>query len=226
MCDRSDEQIGMLHDGYLKLYQLSDPVLKWDPKNHTIIARTNAGVFDQAAKLCRKHKVGFMGGVQGYRLGTIKDVYHLYKGNHGQIYDPCIKSFARYSELKSYAETVEDVELLSVSKVVETYNFSIPKLVDMMNERAVEPDDAKIILTTAHKAKGLEWDNVLLVDDFAALVEDDEPINPSDLEADEFNLIYVAMTRAIYNLRFHKASKIPAFVRLIQQKNISRRAIK
>jgi F-box protein 18 (helicase) len=330
MCDRSDDSIGMLHDGYLKLYQLSDPVLnydcilldeaqdinpvtsafvlsqaqsngvgkpasivlvgdshqqiysfrgakdtlkkikasktmyltqsfrfdnniarvasmvlhtfkgeknrlvgtpvdrtqkpKWDPKKYTIIARTNAGVFDQAAKLCHKHKVGFMGGVQGYRLGTIKDVYHLFQGHHGQIYDHYIKSFARYSELKSYAESVEDFELLSVCKVVETYKHTIPKLVNMMGERAVEPGDAEIILTTAHKSKGLEWDNVLLVDDFPKLVEHGEPINPSDLEPDEFNLIYVAMTRAIYNLRFPKTSKIPDFVRLVQQKNKSKGA--
>ncbi len=329
MCDGSDERIGMLHDGYLKLYQLSDPVLnydcilldeaqdinpvtsafvlsqaqghgartpasivlvgdshqqiysfrgardtlkkiktpetmhltqsfrfdnniarvanmvlqtfksearslvgtpvdrskkpQWDQKKHTIIARTNAGVFDRAATLCRRHKVGFMGGVQGYRLGIIKDVYHLYKKNHGQVYDRYIKSFSGYSELKSYAQAVEDVELLSVCKVIETYKHSIPKLVEMIHKRSVEPDDAEIILTTAHKSKGLEWGNVLLTDDFPALVEDDQPIKATDLEADEFNLIYVAMTRAIYNLRFHKASSIPSFVRLIQKQNKSNR---
>jgi F-box protein 18 (helicase) len=27
MYDKTDEHIGMLHDGYLKLYQLSNPVL-------------------------------------------------------------------------------------------------------------------------------------------------------------------------------------------------------
>jgi len=30
MCNVDDEAIGMLHDGYLKLYQLSDPVLDYD----------------------------------------------------------------------------------------------------------------------------------------------------------------------------------------------------
>jgi F-box protein 18 (helicase) len=330
MCDGSDDRIGMLHDGYLKLYQLSDPVLnydcilldeaqdinpvtsafvlsqaqsngagkpasivlvgdshqqiysfrgakdtlkkikasktmvltqsfrfdnniarvanmvlhafkgeenklvgtpvhgtqkpKWDPRKHTIIARTNAGVFDQAAKLCPKHQVGFLGGVQGYRLGTIKDVCHLFQGNNGRIYDHYIKGFARYAELKSYAESVEDFELLSVCKIVETYQYRIPKLVNMMNERAVEPGAAEIILTTAHKSKGLEWDNVLLADDFPKLVEHDAWISPSDLEPDEFNLIYVAMTRAIYNLRFSKTGKIPEFVRLVQQKNKLKRA--
>jgi F-box protein, helicase, 18 len=30
MCDKNDRHIGMLHDGYLKLFQLSDPVLDFD----------------------------------------------------------------------------------------------------------------------------------------------------------------------------------------------------
>ena len=322
MCDGSDENIGMLHDGYLKLYQLSNPVLKydcilldeaqdinpvtsafvlaqannngyrkpasiilvgdshqqiysfrgardtlkkiktsktmrltqsfrfdnniaraanmvlrtfkneenrivgkpversakpkWDLKRYTIIARTNAGVFDQAVKRYKKNKIGFIGGIQGYRLNTIKDVYYLYRQQNRKIFDKYIKSFKTYSGLKSYAEYVEDVELLSVCKLVENYKFSIPGLVDMIKEKAVEIKDAEIILTTAHKSKGLEWDNVLLMDDFPKLIEDGELTDPGELEPDEFNLIYVAMTRTIHRLRFQKGSSIPAFIKRIQ----------
>lgn len=326
MCNGSDEQIGMLHDGYLKLYQLSNPLLaydcilldeaqdinpvtnaivlsqagnggtakpasiilvgdshqqiysfrgardtlkkikasktmcltqsfrfdnniarvanmllntfkkeenkivgtpvqaaakpKWNPKKYTVIARTNAGVFDQAAKLSHRNKIAFMGGVQGYRLNAIKDVYHLYKGIHGKIYDKYISSFNSYKKLKSYAKTVEDVELASICKVVETHNQNIPHLMEMIHRKAVEVDHADIILTTAHKSKGLEWDNVLLIDDFPKLVENDELIDPKELESDEFNLIYVAMTRTIHNLRFQKECSIPAFIQLIRKRNI------
>jgi F-box protein, helicase, 18 len=196
----------------------------WDPGKHTIIARTNAGVFDQAAKLSNKKKIGFMGGVEGYRLNTIKDVYHLYANSHGRIFDRYIKRFKSYRALKSYAETVEDFELLSVCKVVETYQYSIPQLVDTIKATAVATDKADIILTTAHKSKGLEWENVLMLDDFATLVADDKLIDPSELEPDEFNLIYVAITRTIYNLRFHKRSSMSAFIRLVQQQTKSKSA--
>jgi F-box protein 18 (helicase) len=324
MCDRSDEQIGMLHDGYLKLYQLSKPLLnydcilldeaqdinpvttafilsqadtrdrkkpasiilvgdshqqiysfrgardtlkkiktsktmcltqsfrfdnniarvanmilknfkkeehklvgmpvnrpakpQWNPKKYTIIARTNAGVFDQAAKLSHKYKIAFNGGVQGYRLNAIKDVYSLFKDNLEKIHGRYIRSFSSYKRLKAYAKTVEDVELLSICKVVETYTARIPSLVYAINRKVVTLDDAEIILTTAHKSKGLEWDNVLLIDDFPNLVENNALIDHSRLEKDEFNLIYVAMTRAIHNLRFQKESSLPAFIRLVQQK--------
>ena len=194
--------------------QSTKPV--WDSKKYTIIARTNAGVFDQAAKLYKNNKIGFIGGLQGYRLNIIKDVHYLYKGTYGQIFDKYIKRFTTYGDLKSYAEAVEDIELLSVCKLVENYNFSIPGLVDMINKKAVETSDAEIILTTAHKSKGLEWNNVLLMDDFPKLVEGDTPIDSSELEPDEFNLIYVAVTRAIHNLRVQKKSSISLFIKLLQ----------
>lgn len=48
------------------------------------------------------------------------------------------------------------------------------------------------MITTAHKSKGLEWDNVELSDDFP-----DPYFNKND---EEKRLFYVAMTRAKKNL--------------------------
>ena len=323
MCDGSDERIGMLHDGYLKLYQLSNPVLHYDcilldeaqdinpvtsafvmaqvrsdfkprpssiilvgdthqqiysfrgakdtleniqttktlfltrsfrfdgkvarianmvlglfkgeqkkvvgtplPKNanpdfnpecYTVIARTNAAVFDKAVQLCRTRKIGFVGGIGGYRLQTIKDVYHLYAQQHDRIMDPFIKRFALYSEMKSYGESVKDVELLSVCRVVEKYQFSIPQLVRTITEKAVDVKDAQVLLTTAHKSKGLEWPNVHLMGDFQPLMDKGDLVDPKTLEPDEFNLVYVAMTRTISRLRFDKESTMPEFIRKVQE---------
>ncbi|RJP86281.1 MAG: ATP-dependent helicase [Desulfobacteraceae bacterium] len=323
MCDGSDERIGMLHDGYLKLYQLSSPVLhydcilldeaqdinpvtsafvmaqarpglrpkaasiilvgdthqqiysfrgakdtleniqtsktlfltrsfrfdnkvarianmvlgifkgekkkvvgtpgaktgkpEWDPEHYTVIARTNAAIFDKAVQLCRTRKIGFVGGIQGYRLQTIKDVYHLFAHQTGRIMDPFIKRFPEYGDLKAYVEAVEDVELLSVCRVVENYKFSIPQLVRMITEKAVDVKDAQVLLTTAHKSKGLEWPNVHLMGDFQPLIEKDELVDPKTIEPDEFNLVYVAMTRTISRLRFDKESNIPLFIRKVKE---------
>ncbi len=86
-------------------------------------------------------------------------------------------------------------------------------------EAAVDPDQAGILLTTAHKAKGLELDNVLIMDDFIDLIEWGQPIDPAGVDPDEFNLIYVAVTRARVHLRFHKDSSIPLFINWFNQKN-------
>jgi len=321
MCDGSNEKIGMLHDGYLKLYQLSKPVLKfdcilldeaqdtnpvtsdiilsqcqsadqrrnpasiilvgdshqqiysfrgakdtlrnidssktlfltqsfrfdnniarvanmvlgtfknetkkitgtsvnkntkpkWDPKNHTIIARTNATVFRKAMQLYNKNNIGFIGGTKGYRFNIIGDVYNFYTGK--LVNNNYISSFNSYNELKTYAQDVEDFELLSVCKVVEEYKDSIPGHIKRITEKAVDTKDADIILTTAHKAKGLEWNNVLTMGDFQDLVREEEFIDPEEIEPDEFNLIYVTMTRARANLRFDKESSLPEFIQLFQ----------
>jgi F-box protein 18 (helicase) len=192
---------------------------KWDNKHYTVIARTNATLFDKASKLSQTHSLGFVGGVQGYRLNNIRDVYYLYAGKHERIFDPYIKGFTDYAHLKSYAEAVEEIELLSICKVVEHYRWRLPKLVDAIMEKAVDPQDAQVTLTTAHKSKGLQWPNVLLMGDFLELVEDCQQINPSEVEPDEVNLIYVAMTRTIFNLRFDKESTLPAFIKLFQKQN-------
>ena len=326
MCDGSDDSIGMLHDGYLKLYQLSNPLLpydcilldeaqdinpvtaaivfdqvrsnldhppcaiilvgdghqqiysfrgakdalkafraaktryltqsfrfdnniarvanmilgqfknerrkingtrvnrtekpQWDPEHHTIIARTNATLFDKAVRLYKRHAIGFVGGVGNYRLTLLKEVYALYKKNTSRIKDPYIRSFNTFGDLKSYARSVEDFELSSVCTMVEKYTTSIPGHVDQIMKQAVDEDQAGILLTTAHKSKGLEWDNVLLMNDFHPLVKEDTIIDPAGIDPDEFNLIYVAMTRARVNLRFDRESDIPRFIRLlIKQKN-------
>ncbi len=52
---------------------------------------------------------------------------------------------------------------------------------------------------TAHKAKGLEFDYVQLGDDFFSVLERD----PDD-QIDEFNLSYVAVTRAKKGLFLNK----------------------
>lgn len=55
--------------------------------------------------------------------------------------------------------------------------------------------DATVTLTTAHKAKGLEWDFVGLYEDFTA-----DPLAPETDRAkrdDELNLLYVSVTRAM-----------------------------
>ncbi len=188
----------------------------WDPGRHTIIARTNATLFDKAVHLYRKHKIGFVGGVGSYRLNRLKDVYALYQEEPFQIKDPYIRSFSTFQNLKSYARAVEDFDLSNMCKVVEKYRAGIPVHVDRILDQAVDEDKAGILLTTAHKAKGLEWANVILQEDFHPLVKGNKIIDPAGVDPDEFNLVYVAMTRARINLRFDRASDIPEFIRLYQ----------
>tara|TARA_B100001094_G_scaffold268965_1_gene272912 strand:- start:1813 stop:3762 length:1950 start_codon:yes stop_codon:yes gene_type:complete len=71
-------------------------------------------------------------------------------------------------------------------------------------------EDADIILTTTHKAKGLEFDNVVLGNDFTQLMTNSFPpkihlytfMRGDYIEA--YNLLYVAMTRARKTVELNK----------------------
>ena len=160
----------------------------------TIIARTNARVFDEAVRLLRKKKrIGFVGPLSGYRFDRIVDAYYLYDEYVQQITDPFIRSFPDFQAMESYARSAEDYEIAGICKVVREYRSKIPALVDQI-KKAVS-DRPEVILTTAHKSKGLEWDVIQLADDYAGIVDGDKLISPAKVHPDEINLIYVALTR-------------------------------
>ncbi|WP_456470045.1 3'-5' exonuclease [Caminibacter sp.] len=123
------------------------------------------------------------------------------------------------STLAEKAEEVEDVELLSAVKIVERFKNRLFDIYKKAKEYFYENFECKIFLTTAHTSKGLEWDEVELTNDFPAFytiakwwVENGLPIKRTDFVKiftdaqkekkvnqkfiDEFNLYYVAITRA------------------------------
>ncbi len=185
----------------------------WNKTAHTIIARTNAGLFEKAIGLAQRHRIGFSGGIKAVRLPRLKDVCHLFFGEFSKIRDPFLKGFKEYARLKSYARRVEDIEILAQCAMVEKYKSRLPVLIQGLADKAVPENEADILLTTAHRAKGMEWPCVLMMDDFTPLVKDGTPVVSSSAAPDEFNLIYVAMTRAKTHLRFAKGSDIPGFIR-------------
>lgn len=53
-----------------------------------------------------------------------------------------------------------------------------------------------VCFSTAHKAKGLEFEQVWLADDFMRFFEDGHELRPDQVEQEEVNILYVALTRA------------------------------
>lgn len=166
-----------------------------------------------------------MGGIDGYRLSRLKDAYFLSANRASDISDPYIRSFESFSEMELYAREVEDFEIASMCKVVKEYGDQIPPLVDSLRQSAVEAEMADFLLTTAHKAKGLEWKCVRLADDFPNLIEGNEIIPNDRLEPDEFNLIYVSMTRAMDSLSFEDGCSLVPFILKFKEAQSSTRRL-
>ncbi|KAJ3612404.1 hypothetical protein NHX12_020680, partial [Muraenolepis orangiensis] len=154
-----------------------------------ILSRSNFGVFNEA-------------GVSGIGLGKILDIWLLKQTRHRRdsaIEDAFIRSFGGYKNLQAYALQSEDRELEGKLAVVEMHGQHVPELVARL--RACHEDDlhrADFVLGTVHKAKGLEFDTVMVCDDFARVPVARHHLNEmsADTTQDEWNLLYVAVTRA------------------------------
>ncbi|XP_037616813.1 F-box DNA helicase 1 [Sebastes umbrosus] len=175
-----------------------------------ILSRCNLTVFSEAVRLtdsnpqCRIH---YVGGVSGIGLNRIMDIWQLMEGAKF-IRDPLLRSFAKKNDnafwaLKKYVMQTEDMELDAKVNIVEKYGKRIPELVKRL-ERCSEEDfhNADFIIGTVHKAKGLEFNTVMVTDDFAKVPSSEHNLqfNPDfsfvDIPDDEWNLLYVAVTRA------------------------------
>ncbi|KAI4874006.1 hypothetical protein NFI96_027836, partial [Prochilodus magdalenae] len=183
-----------------------------------ILCRCNVTVFSEAVRLTDANsncKIYIVGGVDSFGLKKILDIWILMqpevkrKQDNLRIMDPFIRSFCReklggYAGLKRYATHTEDRELEAKLSVVEKYNARIPELVERIYSCAQRSSDtADYILGTMHKSKGLEFDTVVVMDDFMKVPcsrHNLQRMNISpgirNVEADEWNLLYVAVTRA------------------------------
>ena len=163
------------------------------------LARTNAQLFKEAA-LCRGEGINWVGGSEKYRVDRILDAYNLYAGRRSDIRDPMLRQFSSWAEMQGYADEAKDRELKIMTDVVSEYRKETPALVaDIKRNEVPYAANARVVLTTAHSSKGLEFDFVQIADDFEILA-DIEAVLALDphaaVDEQEINLLYVAVTRA------------------------------
>ncbi|MEA3513065.1 MAG: AAA family ATPase, partial [Campylobacterota bacterium] len=195
-------------------------------QTHGYISRTNATLISTIANRIENRKpfVTVRNPIEIFSLTS--EVYYFLNDDKKNIKrNRFLKDFDSEDDLVDYAKEVEDYELKSALKVAREYKEKIFEFEDTAMkfykawenrknngfERRIEEI---LFLTTAHTAKGLEWDSVTVADDFtdfADLIVDfgcdslkefkkeQEFISNQEL-LDEFNLFYVAITRAKKNI--------------------------
>lgn len=150
------------------------------------------------------------------------EVYYLLNNQKDRIKrNHFLKDFINEEDITDYAKEVEDYELKSALKVAKEYQEKIfdfktiaDKFYKAWQNKTINNFDKRLheilFLTTAHTAKGLEWDKVTVADDFNDFADLILDLGCDDLESfqkefihlpnqellDEFNLFYVAITRA------------------------------
>lgn len=160
---------------------------------YALIGRTNAGLFDAAARLVADGRaVHVVGGIKEAAAKAIS-VYGVWRERPDLIVHPAIREFSTWELLE--VEAQYDPELGRYKKLVEDRQDELPILCQRLLDAGETPKaKADVVLLTAHKAKGLEFDRVRLCDDFR--FSRDEQTGALALSREQCNLLYVAATRA------------------------------
>jgi len=188
-----------------------------------VISRTNMGQFEEMVKVvCEKPRYArpkialpFSPGAEDpFGWGLLLDLAYYcigqrknmsLKAQRNKRYDVSWKEFT------DRAASANDKELISKITIVEKYKDLLPGYIKILEEQAQYGiDDPRVdyIFSTVHKFKGLECDSVRLLSDFCY---NDIPFalpteaSKAALGADEYNLLYVGLTRAKKNLIINDA---------------------
>lgn len=147
-----------------------------------ILTRTNAeavrAVLNHLDGGGRPHLVGGAGEIRSFARAAARLM------NYEAPEHPDLGCFSSWAEVQEYVQEDEQGgDLRLMVKLID--EFGVDRILAALDAGTSE-DDATLIVSTAHKSKGREWDTVALGPDFP---EDD----PSD---SELRLLYVAATRA------------------------------
>ena len=182
------------------LIQRDDIVDVTKYKPIAVIGRTNFNVFQEVVNLIctpsNPPKASYK--IDDSYLLALQDLYYLSKGQPEKISSNGIKNFSTFSAFRNFAKETNDNELCGKVRIVEKYGDRIPEILKSIKKRCRYPEKlTDYVFTTTHKAKGLEWKTVILLNDFTEVangIMSDR--SKSGDEADEENILYVAMTRA------------------------------
>jgi hypothetical protein len=110
----------------------------------------------------------------------------------GRTSHPDLACFASWADVVDYVAA--DQQGGELKLLVELINqFTATTILDALNHTTPE-DQADVVISTAHKSKGREWDSVALADDYP-------PPQPEHHDGpEELRLLYVATTRARHHL--------------------------
>ncbi|MBX8557066.1 UvrD-helicase domain-containing protein [Pseudomonas cichorii] len=181
---------------------------------YAIIGRTNARLFASAVALLGTKRLHFVGGVDEYPFDKLVEVHHLRANTGAKLRDPLISAFASFAQLEAYAQDTDDKEIHSLISVAKQYGDQIPSLVSQIKGACVDKiEEADVALLTAHRSKGLEFPQLVLLSDFHNLITDGGlplVLDTPELRQ-ELHLLYVALTRAKWAIELN--GQILAIVR-------------
>ena len=160
---------------------------------NAILCRGNAGLIGSLLTLLAKDvRCCVVGGTKDLQ-GLLKDVSRLKQGIPSTKDE--LFGFQNWSEVQQHSQEFEDAVLKKLVKMVDEHGEQ--RLLRALGSCEVDEKSAQVVLSTAHKAKGCQWDYVEIDRDFAkAFDQFDASSAKSPSGMADMRLLYVAITRA------------------------------
>ena len=164
---------------------------------HAVLFRGNAGLLQAAVQAVvagqRIHVVGGTGEI----VNLVEAMGRLYKSEFAK--HPELSFFDSLHQLSEYAQSPLGSSLAPLVKIVEQKQGRVEDIAKALRNTETDPARAQYVLSTGHKSKGGQWNNVLLMDDFQRSWLSGDPEGERQYqvpEDDALCLQYVACTRA------------------------------
>ena len=162
-----------------------------------ILCRTNAKAF---AVMIDKLKDGYKPSLQANTAEIARFIEQAIRLQVGLKSDhPELEPFNNWAEVQTYCKEYPKNEIAPLVALIDKNN---PESLLHVAKNSSAQSDCDLIVCTAHKSKGLEFDRVFLADDYFYKLEDGHVI----MDDEEARLMYVAATRAkrVLDLSNHK----------------------
>jgi F-box protein 18 (helicase) len=166
---------------------------------YTIITRTNTTLLKEAFVLPHNVSCHILG--KDYNFDKecmyVSEMQNIEQGGQSNL--PKFRLFHTIMDMTKYYQELSNFKWLLRIHLFKEYgaehlieNFRI------LQNKIVAFDKADVVISTVHQAKGLEFDNVKLSDDFIPLTTQMNTlyVYQSKTAVEGYNLFYVAMTRA------------------------------
>lgn len=169
-----------------------------------VSAHNDADLHEIKKNLKLRH--GFLMTLRFLKPCDALDVIYLQGGYEKYLKDYAVSKNISFEVLKarwdSYKDDIERMHITSFEEWISYAEKLSLKLADMQKNRE------GVCLSTMHKSKGLEWDNVLILNCMEGSAPFAKAVKQAEIE-EERRLFYVAMTRSRHNLKLYgyRASK-------------------
>jgi superfamily I DNA/RNA helicase len=176
-----------------------------------VLCRTNARAVET---LIEHHEAGIPARVEGggNDVRQLAQAAKQFKET-GRTWHPDLVAFGSWAQVQDFVEQDHaGADLATAVKLIDRWGENA--IIDALDKQA-DADRARVVVSTAHKAKGLEWGVVRVATDFPAPKPDDDA-KEFDLSREDMMLAYVTVTRAKNHLDneglawVHQAVRTPA----------------